>query len=854
MEENNTFDKIRHINITSEMKTSFLDYSMSVIVSRALPDVRDGLKPVHRRILYAMNDLGIVADKPFKKSARIVGEVIGKYHPHGDVAVYETMVRMAQEFSYRYMLVEGHGNFGSIDGDSAAAMRYTEARMSKIAMELIRDINKDTIDFADNYDGEEKEPVVMPARFPNLLVNGTTGIAVGMATNIPPHNLGETIDAAIAAMENPEITVIELMENYIFGPDFPTGGYLLGRSGIKQAYETGRGSLVVRSKVDIDELPNGKKQLIVTEIPFMVNKAVMVERIAQLVRDKAIEGITDLRDESNREGIRVVIELRRDVQAEVILNQLYRMTSLQTTFGVNTLALVNGAPKQLGIIAVLQHYIDHQVEVTVRRTKYELAKAKDRAHILEGLRIALDHIDEIIHVIRSSENDSAAQANLMERFGLTEIQAKSILEMRLRRLTGLERQKIEDEYQELLVLIIDLMDILSNHSRILTIIKNDLIEVRERFSDKRRTEIIDADLDMEDEDLIPVEDVVITMTVNGYVKRTTVDTYTTQNRGGKGIKGMGVNQDDVVDQFLTMSSHDHLLVFTNLGKVYRMKGYRIPQASRTAKGLPIVNLINLDKNEKVKAMVALKPEDAGTYLFFVTKTGVVKRVHRDEFESIRQSGKIAISLREDDELVAVKATGGDDEIIIAGANGKAVRFNEKDVRPMGRNASGVRGFNVDGSYVVGMATDKEGSYILAVTQKGYGKKSALEDYRLTSRGAKGVKTIQITDKNGPLVAVKAVNGDEDLLIVTDEGIIIRINLEKVGVYGRNTQGVKLITVDENNGVSMAAVVQRDEESVTQDPEEEIAEGFEETVDDLLLETDENSDEIIEEAEIETIEE
>ncbi len=854
MEENNTFDKIRHINITSEMKTSFLDYSMSVIVSRALPDVRDGLKPVHRRILYAMNDLGIVADKPFKKSARIVGEVIGKYHPHGDVAVYETMVRMAQEFSYRYMLVEGHGNFGSIDGDSAAAMRYTEARMSKIAMELIRDINKDTIDFIDNYDGEEKEPAVMPARFPNLLVNGTTGIAVGMATNIPPHNLGETIDATIAVMENPEITVIELMENYIFGPDFPTGGYLLGRSGIKQAYETGRGSLVVRSKVDIDELPNGKKQLIVTEIPFMVNKAVMVERIAQLVRDKAIEGITDLRDESNREGIRVVIELRRDVQAEVILNQLYRMTSLQTTFGVNTLALVNGAPKQLGIIAVLQHYIDHQVEVTVRRTKYELTKAKDRAHILEGLRIALDHIDEIIHVIRSSENDSAAQANLMERFGLTEIQAKSILEMRLRRLTGLERQKIEDEYQELLVLIIDLMDILNNHSRILTIIKNDLMEVRERFSDPRRTEIIDADLDMEDEDLIPVEDVVITMTVNGYVKRTTVDTYTTQNRGGKGIKGMAVNQDDVVDQFLTMSSHDHLLVFTNLGKVYRMKGYRIPQASRTAKGLPIVNLINLDKNEKVKAMVALKPEDTGSYLFFVTKTGVVKRVHRDEFESIRQSGKIAISLREDDELVAVKATGGDDEIIIAGANGKAVRFNEKDVRPMGRNASGVRGFNVDGSYVVGMATDKEGSYILAVTQKGYGKKSALEEYRLTSRGAKGVKTIQITEKNGPLVAVKAVNGDEDLLIVTDEGIIIRINLEKVGVYGRNTQGVKLITVDENNGVSMAAVVQRDEESVTQDPEEEIAEVLEETVDDLLLESDENNDEIVEEAEIEAIEE
>ncbi|MGB7595500.1 MAG: DNA gyrase subunit A [Erysipelotrichaceae bacterium] len=840
MEDSNIYDKIKHVNITSEMKTSFLDYAMSVIVSRALPDVRDGLKPVHRRILYAMNDLGMHSDKPFKKSARIVGEVIGKYHPHGDVAVYDTMVRMAQDFSFRYMLVEGHGNFGSIDGDGAAAMRYTEARMSKVAMELLRDIQKDTIDFVDNYDGEEQEPVVLPARFPNLLVNGTTGIAVGMATNIPPHNIGEVIDATIAVMEDPEISVLDLMENYITGPDFPTAAYILGRAGIKQAYETGRGSLVIRSKVEIEDLPNGKKQLIVTEIPYQVNKAMMVEKIAQLVRDKSIEGITDLRDESNRDGIRIVIELKRDVQSEVILNQLYRMTTLQTTFGVNILALVNNAPKQLGLKAVLQHYIDHQVVVILRRTKYDLTKAKERAHILEGLRIALDHIDEIITVIRSSKDDATAQSNLMERFGLSEIQAKAILEMRLRRLTGLERQKVEDEYQELLVIITDLNAILASHFRVMTIIKDELMDIRKRFSDPRRTEIIDADLDMQDEDLIPVEDVVITMTVNGYIKRTTVDTYTTQNRGGKGIKGMGINDNDIVDQFLTMSSHDYLMVFTNFGKVYRMKGYRIPQASRTAKGLPIVNLINLDKEEKVRALVALKAENTGAYLFFATKSGVVKRVHASEFDSIRQSGKIAISLREDDELVAVKATSGDDEIIIAGANGKAVRFNENDVRPMGRNAAGVRGFNVDGSFVVGMATDKEGSYILAVTQKGYGKKSALDEYRLTNRGAKGVKTIQITDKNGPLVVVKAVNGDEDLLIVTEEGIIIRINLEKVGTYGRNTQGVRLISIEGDNGVSMAAVVERDDEAETVEPlkTDEIAE---ET--DAVVDTVEDNEEI-----------
>lgn len=813
------FDRIKHVNISSEMKTSFLDYAMSVIVQRALPDVRDGLKPVHRRILYSMNDLGIVADKPFKKSARIVGDVIGKYHPHGDTAVYDSMVRMAQDFSYRYMLVEGHGNFGSIDGDGAAAMRYTEARMSKIAMEIVRDINRDTIDFADNYDGEEKEPTVMPSRFPNILVNGGTGIAVGMATNIAPHNLGETIDAAIAVMENPDITILELMENYIFGPDFPTGATILGRAGIKQAFETGRGSIVIRSKIDTEELSNGKKLLIVREIPYQVNKAAMVEKIASLVRDKQIEGITDLRDESNREGIRIVIELRRDVQSEVILNQLYRMTSLQTTFGVNNLALVNNAPKLLNLKEILEYYIQHQIEVIRRRTQYELTKALERAHILEGLRIALDNIDAIINLIRSSKDDTTALYGLMEQFGLSEIQAKAILDMRFRRLTGLERQKIEAEYQELMVSIQDYQDILANHYRVVDIIKTEMTEVKRRFNDERRSEIVDSDFDMEDEDLIPREDVVVTMTTNGYIKRTNVDTYKTQNRGGKGVKGMSVNEDDVVDQFLTMNSHDFLMLFTNLGRVYRIKGYRVPQASRIGKGIPVINLLDMDKNEKIRALVSINPDHEGNFLFFATKLGLVKRVHVSEFESIRQTGKIAITLKDNDELLSVKLTTGQDEIIIAGSNGKAVRFNEQDVRAMGRTASGVKGFNTDGCEAVGMATDKEGQYILSVTQNGYGKKSELTDYRLTSRGAKGVKTINITDKNGPLVELKAVKGDEDLLMVTSEGVIIRINLETVGVYGRSTQGVRLINVKDDQTLQTVAVVEKVEEVVEESVEE-----------------------------------
>ena len=816
--ENFNHGNIQTTDIANEMRTSFLDYSMSVIVSRALPDVRDGMKPVHRRILYAMNDLGITADKPHKKSARIVGEVIGKYHPHGDSAVYETMVRMAQDFSYRYPLVDGHGNFGSLDGDGAAAMRYTEARLSKISSELLRDIQKETVDWMDNYDGEEKEPVVLPCKFPNLLVNGTTGIAVGMATSMPPHNLNESIDAIIALMENPELTVVELMEKYISGPDFPTGGYILGRSGIKQAYETGKGSIVCRAKTHIEMLDNGKPQIIVDEIPYMVNKAVLVEKIASLVRERTIEGITDLRDESNLSGVKIVIELRKDVQPEVILNQLYRMTSMQTSFGVNNVVLVNNAPKCLGLKDLLQKYIDHQVDVTIRKTKYELAKAKDRAHILEGLRIAIDNVDEIIEIIKTAKDSNDASTKLINSFGLSEIQAKAILDMQLKRLTGLERDKIEEEYQQLVALIKDLEDILANYSRVLEIIKNELLEVKAKYGDERRTEIIEADVEMEDEDLIPKEDIAITLTTNGYIKRISQDTYHVQNRGGKGIKGMTMNEDDVIYQFINMNTHDHLMIFTNFGKVYRIKGYKVPASSRTSKGLPIVNLLNLDKNEKVKALVPLKQdEDTYKYLFFVTVNGIVKRVPIEEFDNIRQSGKIAITLKDDDELFAVKPTTGHDEVIIAGANGKAVRFKEEDVREMGRNAMGIKGFNVDGSSVVGVATNNEGNLILSITENGYGKKSELDEYRLTSRGAKGVKTINITEKNGPLVSLQAVNGNEDCMIITDDGIVIRISLNQVGIYKRQTQGVKLIKVADDSKVSTVAVVAQDEE-ITEEEE------------------------------------
>lgn len=804
-------ERLREVDIVSEMRKSFLDYSMSVIVDRALPDVRDGLKPVHRRILHSMNELGIIASKPYKKSARIVGEVIGKYHPHGDTAVYDAMVRMAQDFNYRYPLVQGHGNFGSMDGDSAAAMRYTEARMSKIAMEMMRDINKDTIDFVPNYDGEEKEPKVLPARFPNLLVNGAIGIAVGMATNIPPHNLRETIDATIAIMDRPEISVIELMDNYIKGPDFPTGAVILGRSGIRQAFESGRGSIIVRSKYHIEEMANGKHRIVVTEVPYQVNKENLIKKIADLVKEKTIEGITYLNDESNREGVRIVIELRKDVQPDVMMNQLFRLTSLQTSFGINMLALANGEPKQMGIKEILTHYIQHQVEVIERRTRFDLRKAEARAHILEGLRIALDNIDEIINIIRSSKTDAIAREAMIERFNLSVIQANAILDMQMKRLTGLERDKIENEYAALQVTIADLKDILANHSRVVQIIKDELNEIREKFGDDRRSEISEAEGSMEDEDLIPVEDVVITMTTNGYIKRMPIDTYRTQNRGGRGIKGMSVNEDDVVDLLLTMSTHDYLMLFTNKGKVYRMKAYRIPNATRTSKGLPVVNLLQLDKEEKVQALVPVDPEGKSKYLVFATKHGIVKRTSVEEFESIRTNGKIAISLRENDELIAVKETQGDDEILIAGSNGKAVRFHEDEVRAMGRSASGVKGFNTDGGIVVGMATSREGTHLLSVSEHGYGKRTPIEEYRMTSRGTKGVKTMNLTDKTGSLVAVRSVNGDEDLMIITSGGVIIRIAVDSISLYGRNTQGVKLINVGENEVVSKAAIVEKNVE-------------------------------------------
>lgn len=817
MEENKQYDYIEDVEISKEMRESFLDYSMSVIVQRALPDVRDGMKPVHRRILHAMNMLGITSGVAHKKSARIVGEVIGKYHPHGDTAVYDAMVRMAQDFSYRYPLVDGHGNFGSLDGDGAAAMRYTEARMSKISMEMMRDINKDTVDFVPNYDGEESEPVVLPSRIPNLLINGSVGIAVGMATNIPPHNLGETIQAIFRIMDDPDVSVPELME-VIKGPDFPTGGMILGRKGIRQAYETGRGSIMIRSKYRIEELDNGKKRIIFYEIPYQVNKLNLIKKMADLIRDKEIQGVTYLNDESNREGIRIVLELKKDVQEEVILNQLFRLTPLQTSFGINMLALENGRPKQLSLKEILNDYLNHQVEVIVRKTKFDLKKAKDRAHILEGLRIAMDHIDQVIHLIRSSKKDEAGLIqDLCETFGLSEIQAKAILAMQLRRLSGLERDKIEKEYQEILMTIADLEDILANHDRVLQIIREDLTEINEKYGDDRKTEISDASFDMEDEDLIPVEDSIIMLTESGYIKRQPVDTYHTQNRGGRGIKSLTLNEEDSIDTLISMSTHDWLLLFTNKGRVYRMKGFNIPTASRTAKGLPIINLLILEKDEKVKVLLPIpKEHDHIKTLLFVTKKGIAKRTALNEFDNINRNGKIAISLKEEDELAFVKATTGDDEVMIAGSNGKAVRFKEDQIRMMGRNAAGVLGFNCDGSYVVGVCLSNEGNTVLSVSENGYGKRSDFEEYRLTSRGKKGVRTINITEKTGNLVSVKAVNGDEDAMIVSSSGIMIRISLASVGVYGRNTQGIKLIHLTEGSKVTKVTLVDHDEDEETQE--------------------------------------
>jgi DNA gyrase subunit A len=814
----NTNHQIKDINISQEMKASFLDYAMSVIVSRALPDVRDGLKPVHRRILYAMNDLGMTADKAYKKSARIVGEVIGKYHPHGDTAVYDTMVRMAQDFNYRHMLVDGHGNFGSIDGDAAAAMRYTEARMSKIAMELIRDINKDTIDYKDNYDGSEKEPVILPARFPNLLVNGATGIAVGMATNIPPHNLGEVIDGVLELSKNPEITIAELME-HVQGPDLPTAGIILGKSGIRRAFETGKGSITIRAKVEIETKANGRETILVHEIPYQVNKSRLIERIAELVRDKKIDGITDLRDESDRNGMRIVMEVRRDANAGVIVNNLYKQTALQTTFGINTLALVNGEPKVLNLKEVLRHYLDHQVVVIRRRTIFELNKAEARAHILEGLRIALDHIDAIIKLIRSSQTAEAAKEGLMTQFSLSEKQAQAILDMRLQRLTGLEREKIEDEYNSLTILINELKEILGSEEKVYEIIRTELQEVKERYSNKRRTEIMLGGFDsIEDEDLIPEQTVAITLTHKGYIKRQPLSTYRAQRRGGRGVQGMGTNDDDFIEQLVTTSTHNHILFFTNRGKVYRSKGYEIPEYSRTAKGIPIVNLLELDKDERINAIIPVSEFSDNCYLLFTTKEGIVKRVQLDYFSKIRTNGLIAINIREQDELISVRKTDGEKELVIGTKKGFLIRFNENEIRSMGRTATGVKGIRLrDGDLVVGAEIAEKDTEILVVTQNGFGKRTSVDEYRLQSRGGKGIITCNITEKNGEVVSLKSVTGDEDLMIMTASGIIIRTPVEYISKQGRNTQGVRLIKLGENGEVATVAVVEK--EQITEADEE-----------------------------------
>ncbi|WP_078414526.1 DNA gyrase subunit A [Priestia abyssalis] len=803
--------QVKEINISQEMKSSFLDYAMSVIVSRALPDVRDGLKPVHRRILYAMNDLGMTADKAYKKSARIVGEVIGKYHPHGDSAVYDTMVRMAQDFSYRYMLVDGHGNFGSVDGDAAAAMRYTEARMSKISMEILRDINKDTIDYQDNYDGSEKEPVVLPARFPNLLVNGSSGIAVGMATNIPPHQLGEVIDGVLAISENPDITIGELME-YIPGPDFPTAGQILGRSGIRRAYETGRGSITLRAKVEIEEKSNGKQVIIVNELPYQVNKARLIEKIAELARDKKIEGITDLRDESDRNGMRIVIEVRRDANANVLLNNLYKQTALQTSFGINMLALVEGQPKVLNLKQCLKHYLDHQIVVIRRRTEFELRKAEARAHILEGLRIALDHLDEVIALIRKSQTTEIAKEGLMTQFSLSEKQAQAILDMRLQRLTGLEREKIEDEYQSLVKLIAELKAILADEEKVLEIIREELREIKDKFNDERKTEIVMGGIEtIEDEDLIPRQNIVITLTHNGYIKRLPVSTYRSQKRGGRGIQGMNTNEDDFVEQLLTTSTHDTILFFTNKGKVYRTKGYEIPEYNRTAKGLPIVNLLEVEKGEWVNAIIPVEVFNEDSYLFFTTKKGISKRTTLSSFENIRTSGLIAVGLKEDDELISVRMTDGTKDVIIGTKQGMLIRFAEEDVRAMGRTATGVKGITLDeDDEVVGMEISEEQEDILIVTKNGYGKRTPTSEYRLQSRGGKGLKTCNITEKNGTVVALKSVTSDDDIMVITVNGVLIRISSQDISQMGRNTQGVKVIRLDESEYVSTVAKVQPEE--------------------------------------------
>ena len=808
MQDNNLID----VNLTSEMKTSFIDYAMSVIVARALPDVRDGLKPVHRRILYGMNELGVTPDKPHKKSARITGDVMGKYHPHGDSSIYEAMVRMAQWWSYRYMLVDGHGNFGSMDGDGAAAQRYTEARMSRIALEMLRDINKNTVDFTDNYDASEREPLVLPARFPNLLVNGATGIAVGMATNIPPHNLGETIDAVKLMMDNPDVTTRELME-VLPGPDFPTGALVMGKSGIHKAYETGKGSIVLRSRTEIEVTKSGRERIVVTEFPYMVNKTKVHEHIVRLVQEKRIEGITAVRDESNREGVRFVIEVRRDASANVILNNLFKMTQMQTNFGFNMLAIQSGVPKILSLRQILGAYIEHQKEVVTRRTIFDKEKAEARAHILEGLLIALDHIDEVIRIIRNSQTDAEAQAELMAKFKLSERQSQAILDMRLRRLTGLERDKIQSEYDDLVALIADLADILAKPERVATIIKEELEEVKRKFGDARRTELMIGEvLSLEDEDLIEETDVLITLSNKGYIKRLDQAEFTAQKRGGRGVQGTGVKDDDFVRELVSTSTHDHLLFFTNKGRVYRLKGYEIPEYGRTAKGLPIVNLLKLDEGESIQTIINVEQDRSDeSYLFFTTRQGVVKRTNVAEFSNIRQNGLKALNLRDEDELINVFLTDGNTDVIIGTKYGYSVRFNEAVVRNMGRSATGVRGVNLrDGDKVVGASTITDQDEVLVITEKGYGKRTMAGEYPTKGRGGKGIKTANITEKNGPLAGLLTVKGDEDLMIITDTGVMIRTGVANISQTGRSTQGVKVMRLDQDAKIVTFTTVQPDE--------------------------------------------
>lgn len=844
--------RINERNITSEMRESFLDYAMSVIVSRALPDVRDGLKPVHRRILYGLHEQGMTPDKSYKKSARIVGDVMGKYHPHGDSSIYEAMVRMAQDFSYRYPLIDGQGNFGSMDGDGAAAMRYTEARMSKITLEMLRDINKDTIDFIDNYDGNEREPAVLPSRFPNLLVNGASGIAVGMATNIPPHNLTEVINGVLSLSHNPDITVAELMED-VQGPDFPTAGIILGKSGIRRAFETGRGSIQMRSRAEIEERGGGRQRIVVTEVPYQVNKARMIEKIAELARDKKIEGITDLRDETSlRTGVRVVIDIRKDANASVVLNNLYKQTPLQTSFGVNMIALVNGRPKLISLKEALEEYLEHQKVVVRRRTEYNLKKALDRAHILEGLRIALDHIDEIIRVIRESETDKVAMASLQAQFKLSERQAQAILDMRLRRLTGLERDKIESEYNELIAYIEELKEILADEEKLLQIVRNELIDIRERYGDERRSEIQLGGLDdIEDEDLIPEEQIVITLSHNNYIKRLPVSTYRAQHRGGRGVQGMNTLEEDFVSQLVTLSTHDNVLFFTNKGRVYKLKGYEVPELSRQSKGIPVVNAIELDNDESISTMIAVKDlESEDDYLVFATRKGRVKRSALSNFSHINKNGKIAISFKNDDELIAVRLTDGEQDILIGTSHASLIRFNETTLRPLGRTAAGVKGITLrEDDKVVGLdVTNAESDEeILVVTENGYGKRTPVGDYRLSNRGGKGIKTATITERNGNIVCITSVTGEEDLMVVTNSGVIIRIDVEDISQNGRAAQGVRLIKLGDNQIVSTVAKVNdEDEIKEVDEPTEAIASNVD---NDIASQTDlqgsQNSENIVE---------